>query len=63
LLTTGEVAENCAEQFSYTREQQDRFGMESHIKASHAQKNGYFEKEIVPMKATMKDHKTGEKKT
>ena len=30
LLTTGEVAENCAELFNYTREQQDRFGMESH---------------------------------
>lgn len=36
LLTTGDVAENCAEDFKYTREQQDRFGMESHIKAHEA---------------------------
>ena len=63
LLGTGEVAENCAEEFSYTREQQDRFGMESHVKAEKAQKAGYFVNEIVPMKATTKDFKTGEKKT
>ena len=37
--------------------------MESHIKAWNAQNKGYFDFEIVPMKATMKDPKTGEKTT
>ena len=60
LLTTGEVAEKCASLFSYTREQQDRFGMESHQKAKAAQDAGHFKDEIVPVQAKYKDPKTKE---
>ena len=60
LLTTGEVAEKCAELFNYTREQQDRFGYESHLKAKKAQDEGKFKDEIVPVKTKYQDPKTKE---
>ena len=60
LLTTGEVAEKCAELFNYTREQQDRFGYESHKKAKGAQKMGRLSQEIICIETEVKDPKTGE---
>ncbi len=49
LESMGETAENVAERFGITREEQDRFAYESHMKAVQAQKSGLFENEIVPL--------------
>lgn len=42
-----ETAENVAEDFKVSREDQDAFGLRSQMKASAAQKNGRLAKEIV----------------
>jgi len=49
LESMGETAENIAERFGISREEQDRFAYESHMKAVRAQKSGLFENEIVPV--------------
>ena len=51
LESMGETAENIAEKFVISREEQDRFAYESHMKAVRAQESGLFEKEIVPLDA------------
>lgn len=43
----GQTAENLAEKFDINRDDQDAFAYQSHMKASKAQSNGRFEKEIV----------------
>lgn len=48
-LPMGVTAENVAEQFSVTREQQDRFALASHQKAVAAQQAGAFDAEITPV--------------
>jgi acetyl-CoA C-acetyltransferase len=45
----GETAENLYDKHRISREEQDNFAIESHIKASAAQKNGWFSEEIVPV--------------
>ncbi len=45
----GITAENVAQRFNVTREQQDQFGFESHMKAAGAIKEGRFKEEIVPL--------------
>ncbi len=45
----GETAENVAEQFNISREDQDEFAVRSQQKAAKAQSNGRFEREIVPV--------------
>lgn len=45
----GLTAENVAEKYHVSREDQDAFGALSHQKAHHAQTTGRFEKEIVPI--------------
>jgi acetyl-CoA C-acetyltransferase len=45
----GETAENLNDKYNISREEQDAFAVESHLKASTAQKNGWFEEEIVPV--------------
>ena len=45
----GLTAENVAQRFNVTREQQDQFGYESHKKATAAIKEGKFKEEIVPL--------------
>ena len=50
-----ETAENVAEQWQITREQQDEFAVASQNKASAAQRAGKFKDEIVPV--TIKSHK------
>lgn len=44
-----ETAENVAEQFNISREDQDKFALHSQMKASHAQRNGVFAQEITPI--------------
>jgi acetyl-CoA acyltransferase len=45
----GETAENVAEQWKITREEQDRFAVASHQKAVSAQKEGRFSAELAPV--------------
>jgi len=45
----GSAAELIARKFKVTREDQDRFSVESHQKAERAQKDGKFKDEIVPV--------------
>jgi acetyl-CoA acyltransferase 1 len=62
MLPMGQTSENVAAKFGITREQQDAMAVESHRKAAQAQKNGWFDAEIVPVEATVTD-KDGEEKT
>ncbi|MEZ4773176.1 MAG: 3-oxoadipyl-CoA thiolase [Bacteroidia bacterium] len=45
----GQTAENLAEKYRISREDQDRFAWHSQMKASRAQKAGRFAEEIVPV--------------
>lgn len=47
--TMPETAENLAEQFNITRQDQDAFALRSQQKAAHAQQSGRFAEEIVPI--------------
>jgi acetyl-CoA acyltransferase 1 len=59
----GQTSENVGADFNITREMQDRYAYESYRRAEVAQKNGWFDDEIVPITTTIKDPKTGEEKT
>ena len=54
LDSMGETAENVAEKWKITREEQDAFALASHQKAVAAQKAGDFDGEIVPVKIPQK---------
>jgi len=55
-----ETAENVAQEFGISREDQDRFAMESQRRAAAAQANGRYAAEIVPVHISQKkgDHLT-----
>jgi acetyl-CoA C-acetyltransferase len=48
----GVTAENLARRGSISRERQDAFAVRSHQRAARAQKNGYFDEQIVPVSVT-----------
>lgn len=48
-LTMGMTAENLAEMYRITREEQDEFALDSHNKALRAIREGRFKEEIVPV--------------
>ena len=50
----GVTAENVAEKWQITRDQQDEMALNSQLKAEEAQKNGKFQKEIVPIPVQLK---------
>lgn len=50
----GETAENVAEKWKVSREEQDRFALASHQKAVAAQEGGRFEREIIPVEIPSK---------
>lgn len=50
----GVTAENVAKRYQITREDQDSFAIESHRRAAHAQKEGYFEGQIAPVEVKRK---------
>ncbi|WP_276356748.1 acetyl-CoA C-acyltransferase [Cohnella caldifontis] len=50
----GHTAENVAERFGVSREDQDRFALRSHEKAAKAIAEGRFKNEIVPIQAELK---------
>jgi acetyl-CoA C-acetyltransferase len=51
----GIAAENVAEAFGITREEQDRYALNSHQKAVKSQETGRFLEEIVPVNGVAKD--------
>ena len=57
IMPMGETSENVAENYDVSRADQDEFAAQSHIKASKAQKEGLFDKEIVPVEVLQKDPK------
>lgn len=62
MMPMGQTSENVGKDFNISREMQDRFAAESYQRAERAQKAGWFDDEIVPIEATVKDPKTGEEK-
>lgn len=50
----GITAENLAEKYNITRQEQDEFALESQIRAEKAIKEGKFKDEIVPVKIKVK---------
>lgn len=50
----GLTAENVAERFGVSREDQDRFALSSHQKAARAIKEGKFKEEILPVPAKVR---------
>ena len=50
----GETAENLFDKFGISREAQDEYAVSSHQKASAAQKNGWFDEEIVSIEIPAK---------
>ncbi len=57
-FSMGETAENLAERFHISREQQDDWALKSHQKAVAAQQAGWFDEELVPVPLT--NARTGE---
>ena len=62
LQPMGQTSENVGADFNITRELQDRYAAESYARAERAQKAGWFDDEIAPVKAKIEDPKTGEQK-
>jgi acetyl-CoA C-acetyltransferase len=50
----GQTAELVAEKYKITREEQDRYALESHQKAVHAMQSCYFQSQIVPVEVPQK---------
>ena len=48
-LLMGNTAENLSREFKISRDDQDVFSLQSHLKALHAQDNGFFNDEIIPV--------------
>lgn len=62
LQPMGQTSENVGKDFNITREMQDKYAAESYQRAERAQKAGWFDDEIVPIKTEIVDPKTGESK-
>jgi 3-oxoadipyl-CoA thiolase len=54
-LTMPQTAERVAERWGLTREELDAFALRSHQRALDAQKNGYFDNEVVPVDGISQD--------
>ena len=54
-LSMGLTAENVAERFDVTRDDQDAWGLRSHLRASAAQREGRFAEEVAPVRASLTD--------
>lgn len=52
-ISMGITAENVAEEFGVSREDQDEFAYGSHMKAAAAIEGGYFESQIAPVKVEL----------
>ncbi|WP_068673264.1 thiolase family protein [Oceanobacillus sp. Castelsardo] len=58
IIHQGLSADRIAEKWGFTREEMDKFSLESHQKAIKARKEGRFEKEIMPLEVTLPDGTT-----
>lgn len=50
LIPMGITSENVAAKWNISREKQDALAVSSHAKAEKAQKNGWYDEEIIPVK-------------
>jgi len=48
-MSMGETAENVADKCGITREEMDRYALQSHMRAVMARKDGIFAREIIPV--------------
>lgn len=62
LVPMGITSENVAAKFGVTREEQDAFSATSHAKAAIAQEQGLFRDEIVPVRTSVVDEASGERR-
>ncbi len=53
--TMGQTAEEVARRYGITREEQDRFALDSHRKALAAREAGRFDGQVVPVQTRVKD--------
>jgi acetyl-CoA acyltransferase len=51
-MSMGHTAEEVAKRYQISRDAQDQFALTSHQRALHAQQQGYFAKEIIPVMVT-----------
>ncbi len=58
-LGMGLTAENVAEQYGITREDQDQFALRSHRNATAAQDSGKFQDEILPLEVAIVEPENG----
>lgn len=58
MVNQGISAEMIAEKWDISREEMDALSLESHRLALEAQKNGYFDREIMPLEVTLEDGST-----
>ena len=58
-ITMGLTAENVAQRFNISREDQDKFALESQQKAVRAQKEGIFKEQILPFKVVDRGFENG----
>jgi len=56
-ISMGLTAENVAEKFGISREDQDRFALSSHQKAAKAIREGKFKEEVLPILAKVREVK------
>ena len=57
-----ETAEVVSKRYNISREQQDKYALQSQIRTANAQNKGYFNDEIIPVKATKILNNTEENK-
>ena len=62
LQSMGMTSENVAEKYNLQRRKLDEFAAESQRRALHAQQNGWFEDEIIPVRTIIRDKEGNEKK-
>lgn len=54
-MSMGETAENLAKEYKISRDEQEEFAVNSHLKAAKAAEKGHFDHEIVPIGEVSKD--------
>lgn len=62
-VSMGNTAENLAQKYRISREDQDRFALRSHERALAAQSGGLFEQEIIPLEVQQTSFKNENSKT
>ncbi|KAK1754232.1 peroxisomal 3-ketoacyl-CoA thiolase 2 [Echria macrotheca] len=68
VMPMGLTSENVASRYGVSRGDQDRFAVESHLRAARAREQGWFKEEIVPVTTRWQEvdkegNKVGEEKT